>query len=301
MLALAGERIHTEPRQPIMGFSDRSPLASTGEVTPLYATAITVKVGKAAVSVVGVDVMLLAGGIIEDIYRETGLSRDEIFFTATHTHSGIGGWFEHPLLEIIYGSYSAEYYDWLKGAIVRAIRKSRQNYQPAKLKYTRVDAGEWLENRIYKDHPPEVGSGFHGVNPYFTGVSFVSAENSEKIIASLVSYAAHATVVRKDVHKFSRDYPGVVCDELQRLTGSECVLFAAGSVGDARSVYLHLSGAERLGKQLAQRLASHIKSATVSEVTELRSMQLPVLYAAGEVFFSGAALQCVPLACFRFI
>ena len=289
------EVIHTESGQPIMGFSDRSPLASTGKVTPLYATAITAKVGAVAVTIVGVDVMLLAGPIIEDIYRETGLRREEIYFTATHTHSGLGGWFEHPVFELFYGSYSQKYYEWLRDAIVKAIQKSRQNYRPARLKYTRVEAGEWLEDRIYKDQPPEADSGFHGVNPYLTGVSFVSVEDPNKTFATLVSYAAHATVVRKDVHEFSRDYPGVVCDELQRSTGAECVLFAAGSVGDARAVYLHQSGAEKLGKQLVERLAPEIERTSASAVTSLRSMWLPVVMPAARFAFLGPHSSVFPL------
>ncbi len=288
-------RIKTEVGQPIMGFSDRSPLASVGEQTPLYARALTVKVGETAVTIVGADVMLLMGNIIDDILRETGLSRAELFFTATHTHSGAGGWYRHPVFELFYGKFSSEYYQNLKGALVTAIKESRRNLKPVRMKYTRVAAGEWLEDRIYKDNPSAAGTGYHGVNPYFTGVSFVDAGNPEKVIAILTAYAAHATVIRKDEHRFSSDYPGVLCSELEKLTGADGVMFAAGSVGDARSVYLHEQGANTLGMNLARRLAPAIAASPSRNVTTLASMYLPLSMPKVRMSLFGPQTSVFPL------
>lgn len=275
-VGFAKSEIAVEAGQPIMGYTDRETLRSKGSVTPCYAKAITVKVGDAAVSIVGVDVMLLMGKIIDDVYTETGLSRDEIFFTATHTHSGVGGWFEHPLFELFYGEYSEKYYDNLKKSIVSAILQSRKGLVKASMKFVKVDAREWLEDRVYKVIPAKPNSGYHDVNPYFTGIAFVDYNNDNDIIAILTSYAAHATVIRKDVLKFSSDYPGKVCEELQKLTGAKGVLFAAGSVGDARSTVLHQKGVDFLGSSLANKLYPALKTAKSVRVNSLESMSLPI-------------------------
>ncbi len=289
------QEINTEVGQPIMGFSDRSSLASKGELSPLYARALTVSVGGKAVTIVGADVMLLMGDIIDDILHETGLARDELFFTATHTHSGAGGWFKHPVFELFYGKFSQQYYANLKTALISAIVASRKNLQPARMKYTRVNAGEWLEDRIYKDNPSTNADSYHDVNPYFTGVSFVTDSNPEKVIAILAAYAAHATVIRKDVHRFSSDYPGVVCEELKKLTGADGVLFAAGSVGDARSIYLHEKGANTLGLNLARRLAPAIAATPSSTVTTLASLYMPLFMPKVRMSLLGPHTSVFPL------
>ncbi len=275
-VGFAESEIEVEAGQPIMGYTDRKTLDSKGSVTPCYSKAISVKVGDATVSIVGVDVMLLMGDIINDVYTETGLSRDEIFFTSTHTHSGVGGWFAHPLFELFYGKYSKKYYDHLKDSIVSAILQSRKGLVKAKVKFTKVDAREWLEDRVYKVNPAKQNSGFHDVNPYFTGIAFVDYNNDNDIIALLTSYAAHATVIRKDVIKFSSDYPGKVCEELKKLTGAKGVLFAAGSVGDARSTVLHQKGVNFLGSSLAKKLYPAITKTKSVQVNSLESMCLPI-------------------------
>ncbi len=281
--------------QPIMGYTDRKPLDSEGVLNPSFSKSLTVRVGDKAVSIVAVDVMLLMGDIIDDVYMETGLSQDEIFFTATHTHSGVGGWFKHPVFEFFYGKYNKVYYDNLKRAIVQSILDSRKNFVRAKVKYDKVDAGEWLENRIYKDIPAPEGAGFHGVNPYLTALSFVDYDDPSNILYILTTYAAHATVVRKNVHKFSTDYPGELCAKLKELTSAKAVLFAAGSVGDARSTVLNIAGAQKLGAALAGKIAPVIKSGKAIDVTNMTSLNLPIEMPEARFAFAGPKWSVLPI------
>ncbi len=287
--------IAVEAGQPIMGYTDRKPLASEGSIDKLYAKAITVKAGGAEVTIVGADVMLLMGRIIADICYETGLKQDELYFTATHTHSGVGGWFEHPFFELFYGKYSPKYYEALKNSLISAIIASRKNLVKARVQYLKTDAHEWLENRIYKEHPEDLKGGAHGVNPYLTGLSFVDAADSARVIAVLVAYAAHATVVRKDVHKFAADYPGAVCRELKRLTGAQGILFAAGSVGDARSIFLHQEGAEKLGLLLAERLAPVFAATPAESVNSISSLYLPIAMPRARLALLGSHSGVLPV------
>ena len=265
-----------EKGQPIMGFSDRKPLESVGVLSPCYVKCLTLSAGGKKVSVVAVDIMLLMGDIITEIYKETGLNKDEVFFTATHTHSGYGGWVDHSVFELFYGKFSQKYYDRLKEAIVQTILKSRKKMQVVKMALVRVNAETWLENRIYKDEPAAEGKGYHKVNPFLTALSFVDKNNPEDILFVLTSFAAHATTVRKDIHEFSADYPGELCSNLKELTGAQGVMFAAGSVGDARATVLHYTGAQEMGVALAARLSKKILTAEYVEVESLTSVYLPV-------------------------
>lgn len=270
--------------QPLMGYTDRKPLDNEGTLSPCYAKAITIKSGKVAVTVLSADVLLVLENLAAEVLRRTGLTPQEIYFSASHTHSGPGGWIDNPLLEFFYGEYRQEYFDHLAAQMSRAVLESRANLQPVNLSLAQVDAPEWLENRIYSDRE---------CLPTLSAL-ILSARGTNRPLAIITSYAAHATVVRAETRQATADYPGYLCDNLARATGAGMVMFLAGAMGDARPRASGAEGAERMGAALAAKLLPQMNAPRKIAANSLSAVNLPVDVPAAR-FALGARWQYLPL------
>lgn len=265
-IGLARVPIDPEPGQPLMGYSDRTPLASEGVLTPCEAKALTLRCADAAVTIVSVDALLVLDDLMDEVIRRSGLRPEELYFTATHTHSGPGGWARGVIEEFCYGKFEQRYFDRLAEQIVSAIAASRKDTRPATLEYVCADAPEWLENRIF---------------PGRLCLSTLPAlifkdEQSGKIRSILTAFSAHATVLRRENHRSSADYPGYLCAELEKATGAELALFAAGGIGDARPKTSGEEGAKKMGVALADKIIRQFTRSTPLRSNQLVSQRLIV-------------------------
>ncbi len=285
-ISYAEEDISTEVGQPLMGYTDRKSLKSEGISTPCYVRALTVKAATVDVTIVSVDMMILFDQLTDEIVKRSGLKREQLYFNATHTHSGPGGWAEGNILEFFYGKYKKEYFERIVSQAVKAIIISRQNMRPAEVGFITADAPEWVENRIYNDRPAW---------PPVSALVF-RTPGSDKILAALTSYSAHGTVVRRETMKCSADYAGELCDAFSAGSGAKFVMYLSGAMGDARPRAGGEDGAKKMGEALSSKLESVLKGGKVEfrENIELCSEFLKVKVPRSR-FALGSDWQLFPL------
>ncbi len=258
--------------QPLMGYSDRKPLGASGEpLSRCYARALTIGTGKLAVTIVSVDSLLVLDNLADEVVKRTGLRSDDIFFTATHTHSGPGGWAQGRIVEFVYGKYESMYFDRMATAISKAILTSRSPdvLRPATLSFASAEAPDSVGNRIYAGLPG------HPAIPTLSAL-VVTDVGKDKPRAILTSFSAHATVVRREEHRASSDYPGEVCRLLQKETGAEMVMFAAGAVGDARPLEAGADSLGRVAGGLVKRLKPELAKAKDIKFDNIVTWNVPV-------------------------
>lgn len=271
LAGIASEDITPEVGQPLMGYSDRKPLESTGTLSPCKVRALTLGTNKLAVTIVSVDALLVLDDLAEEVLRRTGLRSDDLFFTATHTHSGPGGWEKGRIVEFFYGKYNPRYFDKLASSITKAIQDSRSpsSLRPATLRFASANASDFVVNRIYGD------VGGHSALSTVSAL-IVNEPGKEKPRAILTSFAAHATVIRREEHRASSDYPGEFCETLKKETGAEMVLFAAGAVGDARPSGSGEEYEKRIATGLMLALRPELKAAKEIEFNDILTWNIPV-------------------------
>lgn len=263
-VSFAKEDISTDIGQPIMGYTDRKPLASEGVLDACYVRALSLRVGSEEVTVISADTMILFEDIVDEVVRRSGIERSALYFNATHTHSGPGGWAKGNIKEFFYGKYEQKYYEKLVSKIVAAINNSRQNYRPAEVGFLQVSAPEWIENRIYPERP---------ANPNLSALVF-KEPGKDEILAAITSYSAHGTVVRRETHKCSADYGGQLCAALAQKV--EFPMFLSGAMGDARPKASGEEGALKMGGALADKLIAQLSAVEYKNSVELASLYLPV-------------------------
>ena len=253
---------------PLAGFGARKGNPSTGVHDRLYVRVITLKVGSQQIFLVGYDALLLnppIARILEDSLKARfNLEPQQFLYTATHTHSGPGGWgntwFERqfagppdPIVERI-----------LIDSTLAACERARNVLAPASYAVGSVDAPQYLRNRLVG----EKGK----IDPELV---FLALTCDDRIRVVFTTYSAHATVLSHRNMQFSGDYPGY----LERKLESEIdglALFAAAGLGShsPRGKGKSFERAQYIGVALADSLLSHFSAFEFNDTVELRYLRL---------------------------
>jgi len=184
--------------------------------------------------------------------RVKDLGVDTVLLVASHTHHG-------PVLELDdWPSKEKPYTQTLENQLVELIRQAAKNCGPARLG---IAARELSLNRNRHSKRAE-----RPVDSEFVVVRVESPEG--KCIAHLVNFAAHPTMLPRELHKFSADYPGALCQTVEDGGGGLC-LFLQGACGDLSPNPQEKKGHESFGRFLGEQALAVSKDIRC-DITELK-------------------------------
>ena len=232
---------------PLAGFGARRGRAATGIHQELWTKALALQVGEQRAVLIAADLLIIprevADGVVSNLTAHPGLRRDQVYFTATHTHGSLGGWGEGWVAEQFGGSFVPEVRTWMVGQLTGVARQALESMAPASIGFDSFAAPEGIRNRLVGDSGP--------VDPEFVSMR-VRREDGREVLWG--SYGAHATVLGAGEMRFHGDYPGVWQEVVEAETGG-MALFAAGAVGShgPRTTRPGWEGARQLGESLAHR------------------------------------------------
>lgn len=237
---------------PLAGYGGRHGKPAKGVHDDIYVKALALKVGDRVGVIVGTDALIIpvevAERAVRQLGREAGLSREQVYLGATHTHSSLGAWGEGKVAESFAGAFQPEVRVWFSDCIVAAVRDAIGDLKPAQFGHGRFACPEFIRNRL-------VG-GLGKVDPEF---SYAVVKQNTGKLAVVGVYGAHATVLGADMMEFSADYPGRWERAVEQTTGGMAV-FLAGGVGSQSPVpgAKGLAGAEQMGQALARMLVERL-------------------------------------------
>jgi neutral ceramidase len=209
------------PGTPLGGFGGRKSHPSQGTHDTLWAKAVAVSDGEDTAILIGADLLLTTPGIADivrqGLSRESPLRGDDLFFTASHTHSGPGSLAPGWAAEQYFGPYNPEVLASIGGSVLDAAREAYRDLQPARMALAEVRAGDLIRNRSRQ-------------GPVDDEISILLLEQASGRRCVLFSFSAHATVLSDRNLLFSADYPGYSQRFLEQQTGATAV-FLGGAVG----------------------------------------------------------------------
>ena len=211
--------------EPMAGYGAREPKASRGILDRLHAKAVSLTNGLKCVTIVGGDVLLISPGLREAILARVGLPREEVYFTATHTHTGPGGYSPRWPYRPVLGRYDEKILRRLAGAFAEAVRRSRANMAAARVRYVQVRDDPELDSLLFNRLLNSPGKGS------LSGLYLLRRDG--RPLACVVVLGAHPTNLERQDRRISGDYPGAVQRAIERATGA-VALFAQGGVGSMR-------------------------------------------------------------------
>lgn len=248
------------PRAPVFLFGyPHVPRTSTGVHDPLECAALYLRGHRGAALFLANDLIHVgrdfAAAVRERIAAATGVPADAILLAATHTHSG-------PVMSDSLGN-SADpvvpradpaYLAWVADQMVHAGCAAVAAAEPAEIGLATTRAEGVGTNRHDPAGPadPEVP------------VLVVRSRASGQVLACLIVYGMHPTVLHEDSTLVSADFPGFTRRALRgRALPASCpVLYLQGAAGDQSPRHLTRANtfaeAARLGENLARNVAEAI-------------------------------------------
>ena len=241
--------LRVPPGTPLAGYGDRRGKPSSGAHDPITVGALVLGDGADTVAIVASDLLVVTENVAEAVRSAVAervpLLADDILFNASHTHSGPGAFAPGWLGSQFAGPYDPQVFEAIATTMTAAVVDAYHDLAPARLGQGRVAVPEHVHNRAREGA---------GVDP---DLHVMRLEKEDGSLLTLVSYAAHATLVRSDNMELSADYPGALVRFLENETGGTAFFLAGamGSMGPVAPEGLEgLEAAKAMGRSLAARV-----------------------------------------------
>ncbi|MCU0355890.1 MAG: neutral/alkaline non-lysosomal ceramidase N-terminal domain-containing protein [Cytophagales bacterium] len=257
--------------QPTAGYGQRFGKPYTAVHDSIWVRAFVFDNGTQRAALITADLLIIAPEVTNALARrlpEIGLSIEQIYLCATHSHNSIGAWADKTVGRLIAGKYDPEIVNFLADRFLAAIREADQRKRPATLGMAAYPAGELVHNRLRNHHPTD------------SLLRVMKIRQNTGAQAAIVCFAAHATMISDQDIRLSRDYPGVLVDTLEKLQSIDFAAFAAGAVGSQSAETPGLEGWAALRKEagaLAEKVAAGWDNVQTSPTAMLRTVSLPLL------------------------
>ena len=256
------------------------PRKSDGIDYPLYAKALVLSDGEKSAAIVSLDLVAVSRKYVDEackeIYRKTGIPREYVLISATHTHSGPysipsfeGEFFDHQFMSNISEKIALsveEAYEGLKSAEigVASTTVSGITHNRRLLDENSSAWNSWLLPREKRKRLKPAG-------PIDNQLLILAVREEKGALKAIVfNYAMHACVSGTTT-KISADYPGAVAKYLSERVGRDIVtLFLPGACGDINFNYeLPL---ERISETLTAGILSAVNHAEYIKRFKLKAI-----------------------------
>ncbi len=211
---------------PLAGYGSRKGSYAEGIHDSLFIKAVAVRVEEQLLVLIGSDMLIVPPNITEGVIRlvseNLGLSRDQLLFSATHTHSSVGAWSEGYVGKEFAGESNPNVELWLVRQFSKAIENAVADLQAGKIGSGSFHAPALITNRLVGEKGQK--------NSEFI---YIAAKQNSGKRALLGSFDAHSTTLGGENMLFSGDYPGYWQRKLES-EGIDMAVFFAGSVGSHR-------------------------------------------------------------------
>lgn len=209
-------------KMPLAGFGGRKGAPATGVHDSVFVKAAALKVGEKMVVLVGADLLIMPPNITDSVMvmlKEKGISRDQVYFSASHSHSGLGAWGPGFTGKQFAGENNKNVEKWLVQQVANAVLKAVADLKPAAIATGDFNAENYTRNRLVGDLGTK--------NDDF---SFLVVQQNDGKKAVIGSFSAHSTCMGDKNLEISGDYPGYWQRKMEN-SGVDLALFMAGSVG----------------------------------------------------------------------
>jgi neutral ceramidase len=258
---------------PMAGYAPRDHFDSVHD--SLYTKLLCISNGFTTSYLISVDLLIFPPRLKELLQTKVKSPTDFIFLSASHTHSGLGGWDESLLGSVVAGHYDEEWLTAIADSILLNMSKAKQSALHARLSYWETDASEYVSNRLVENGKTD---------GKLRGLKVTRGDSTKAI---LFTYSAHPTNINHKAKVLSGDYPNATNKMLQK-NGYKFSMFMAGMVGSHRLSNVEGADYELVGntaKKLSEKIekslvTSRQDSATITALSidlPLGSSQLRIL------------------------
>ena len=207
---------------PMAGYGARKGADYEGVKDSIWVRAVVFDNGINTSAYVSMDLLIVPPNLDkEKIADGLGIRSENIFFTASHTHSSIGGYLEGLAGNLFGGKYNKNVIDFINKSTKQSIKKAMGDLNRAKVGFASIYAADFITNRL-------VGDSLGTYDPFLRVIKINRDDNKN---ATIFSYSAHATCYGHNQRNISGDYPGKVIRLLEETREIDFAVYGAGAVG----------------------------------------------------------------------
>ncbi|WP_461490842.1 neutral/alkaline non-lysosomal ceramidase N-terminal domain-containing protein, partial [Pontibacter sp. HJ8] len=243
---------------PLAGYGKRKGLEYTEVHDSVWVRTFAFDNGKTQAFVVALDMLIAPMEVAEALEKEyaaLGLRPEQVYLTATHTHSSFGGWGKKLAGRLMAGRYNQEVTETTTARIIQSIVEAQANKLPARVGYGQAKIPRLVANRLT-----------NSTATLDTTIRFLKIEQLEGRTAVLSTFAGHPTILPAMNPVLSRDYPGELVDQLEKTV--DFAAFAAGAVASHRLNTPHgdtYQSTKAVGQQLAQAIVRKLQAVHMTD------------------------------------
>lgn len=197
-----------------------------------------------------------------------GVAAPLLVVSATHTHSGLGGYARDALgTTLALDHYDPEVFEAIVTACVAAVQRAHAQARPARIALAvardrGADGVPILARR-------RAGGDFDDIDDRVVALRVEADEG--RTLALVVNHAVHATAVRRDCMAHDRDIVGAVEEQLGwRLPGHPLVLFVNGALGDVAPRMARTAERPDVLREAGERFADAVAPALMQPAARTR-------------------------------
>ena len=182
--------------------------------------------GKSNVAFLNYELMIVHPYLhqkINEAIEKANLPLDYIYFTATHTHSGMGGYIPGIVGKLALGGKDEKIINLLTSKTIESLRQAINSQDTVSITFQKSRADSLVTNRLIAEDP---------IDPYIRQMVFEKKDGRK---GSILTFSAHPTILNSKFLGLSGDYPYYLT-KLMEEEGFDFSLFAAGTVGSHRAV-----------------------------------------------------------------
>lgn len=281
--------IHTQGKIWLVGwakenFTPSEPIEMTGYLNrqknkfdcvqdSLFVRAFVFDNQEVEVAIVTLDLLIVPPSLVQIVQKKLEnicFLPENVYFSATHTHSSIGGWGDNLVGYFFTGEYRPQLVVNLAQKVVQAIQKARQTKKKAKIGFQRLATAGIVCNRLV---------GYKGQTDSW--LRLIKVEQEQGKTALLVSYAAHPTCLSEKITCLSGDYPSDMIAYIEKYTSIDMVAFLAGAMASQGTIRKNQQPDElhkqRIAKILAQKIIFHSNNIVLTDsIAQIQVIRLPL-------------------------
>lgn len=254
---------------PLAGYGNRRGKPAEGIHDTIFVKTVALKSEKQTIIIVSADILIMPPNIIDEVVSELsveGITRDQLFFSATHSHSSIGGWGYGLMAKAFAGKENINLEKWLIGKIKSSVLTAIADLHPATLGTGSFDASPYTRNRL-TGNPETINKDF----------SFIVVQQTGRKKAVIGSFSAHATTLGRKNMLISGDYPGYWQRKIEEKS-ADIALFCVGSTGSQSPVGEgdEYDNSKFIGESLADSVLKHIDRISMNDRITLSPLTLKI-------------------------
>jgi len=224
--------ITPEKELPLAGYGARDPKTMDGVHDSSFVRTLVFKKGPSKVAIITADLLVIHPELSQAVWSglPNGWNKNEIYFTATHTHCGQGAWAPGIVGKLFAGEFDEDEISFLAGKFIESIQLASATLDTAAISFGEIAVDDLVKNRLVK----EKGS----TDPWMKVMQIRKGDET----GLFTLYSAHATCFGPDFRKLSGDYPAKLLSEMANDSTVQFAAYAAGAVG---SMGPNVSGADQ--------------------------------------------------------